>query len=79
MSRLGYSVDLLMEGEVEVQFLDQREGIKWRLEKIVGKRGDGHCLEDQIRIRREIAFRSQGLVEAAKMRLRLELKIKPRQ
>ena len=58
-----------MEGGVEAQFPGQREGTKWRLEKIVGKKGDGHSLKDQIRTRREIAFRSRGLVEAIKMRL----------
>lgn len=70
MSRRGYSIGHLMEGEVEVQFPGQKEEIKWRSGKIVRKKEAGRFLRGQIHTRREIAFHSRGLAGAVKKRPR---------
>jgi len=48
------------EGEEEVRFPGQKEGIEWQPEKIVLRMGGGPSLMGQIRIRKGKAFPGQG-------------------
>lgn len=48
------------------QFPGQKGGIGWRLEKIVGRKGDGRIREGQSRTRKEKVFHGPGLFEAIK-------------
>lgn len=65
---MGLLVDPLKGGEGEEQFLGQKGGKGWRLERIGVRRVIGHFLVDQNRIRRGRVSRGRDSFAGVKRR-----------